>query len=421
MNCAEALRFLERRQETRWKLGLERIEGLVTGLGRPQRGFPSIHVAGTNGKGSVCAMLDSILRASGRRVGLFTSPHLVTPRERIRIDGQPIPPQDFARILTQVRAAEREEASYFELVTAAAFLYFKECEVDIAVFETGLGGRLDATNVLRPVLSVITSIDIDHTLHLGSTTEAIAREKAGIIKPEVPCLCGAESFSAVEVFRRRARTLGSRFVSVKPRAKTVEARWRQGTQTFETDGRRYELALLGAAAARNAAFTLAAADELRRLGFAIKEEDAARGLAELTWPARFQVLPQVGGRTMILDGAHNLAAMEAFVDTWKASPWRDEATIIFGVLEDKDYAGMIRALAPYAKRVVAAQVDSRRALSPDVIAKHFQAAGVHSVETAHTPRRAIERWLASEYSVAAVLGSFYLVGSVLDRVEEVVV
>ncbi len=156
MNYDEALAFLDRRQETRWKLGLSRIESLVAALGDPQKDFPSVHVAGTNGKGTFCALLASILRASGRRVGLFASPHLVGPDERIRVDGRKIPPADLARMLTAARDAESEEASYFELMTAAAFLYFKEQEVDIAVIEVGLGGRLDATNVLRPALSVIT-------------------------------------------------------------------------------------------------------------------------------------------------------------------------------------------------------------------------------------------------------------------------
>ncbi|MFH1725698.1 MAG: folylpolyglutamate synthase/dihydrofolate synthase family protein [Elusimicrobiota bacterium] len=422
MTYREALRFLEERQETRWKLGLSRIQGLLAALGDPQDGLACVHVAGTNGKGTFAALLAEVLRAAGLRVGLFTSPHLREPLERIRVDGEAVPPGEFGRLIARARAAEPERASYFELVTAAAFLCFRERKVDVAVIEVGLGGRLDATNVLkRPLLSVITSIAIDHASHLGHTLAAIAGEKAGIVKRGVPCLCGGIAPEALAVIRERVRASGARMIEPRPGLRTVAARWEEGVQELETpEGRRLSLRLLGEAAARNASLALAAVAELRAQGLRIPEEAVARGFSEVRWPCRFEVVripaPKEGypGRAVVLDGAHNPAAMEAFLSTWSGSPWsRQETVFIVGLLRDKGYAEIARMLAPFARHVVATQPPSPRALKADDLARALRAAGCQDVAVEPDPEAAWRAWERSAASAGVVCGSFYLLGGIL--------
>ncbi len=255
--------------------------------------------------------------------------------------------------------------------------------------------------------------------HLGTTLEAIAREKAGILKPDVPCLCAAEQPEALAVIRARARGIGAPLTAVRPRGKTVETDWDEGRQEFEADEVRRSLGLLGRAAARNAALVLLAVKELGKVGFDVDKDAVARGLAEVDLPGRFQVLPLDVVKTLILDGAHNLSAMRAFVSTWRACPWKKDAVFIFGALKDKDYEGMIRLFAPYAHRVIATRPQSRRALSPEVISMLLRSLGVEEVETAPNVRAALKRWRASGARVGVVLGSFYLVGEVLARQEKV--
>ena len=419
MNFVQALELLERRQETRWKLGLGRAESLLKTLGNPQNDVPVVHVAGTNGKGSFCAMLSSVLEASGRRVGLFTSPHLIGPRERIRIDGKSISEEDFAQAITAVQDAETEDASYFEMVTAAAFLHFRRVGADIAVVEVGMGGRLDATNTIsRPLLSVITSIDIDHAKHLGATPTDIAKEKAGIIKPDVPCLIGPDNREAQNVIRGRAEALNSKWSLPGPSPRAAEVFWQEGAQDIEAGGVRYRLGLLGAPAVKNAGLVLTAVDLLRKQNIGIPQEAVEKGLSRVRWPGRFEVQAAAGGRTLVLDGAHNPAAMEAFVKTWRACPWSEDAMIIFGVLKDKDYVAMIQRLAPYASRVVATSPRSPRSLSAAQAVMHFRAAGCVGVQSAPDAGRAIKAWHDSKIPHCAVVGSFYLVGEVLERVSE---
>ncbi|MEK7745730.1 MAG: Mur ligase family protein, partial [Elusimicrobiota bacterium] len=228
---AATLRFLDSRGETRWDLGLSRIRGLLGRMGDPQDAVPSIHVAGTNGKGTVCAFLASILKESGLRTGLYTSPHLLDVRERVAVDGKPVPARAFAAAVDAARRAERDPATYFELLTAAAFHHFREAGAEIAVVETGLGGRLDATNALAsPLLTVITSIGLDHTDHLGKTLSAIADEKAGILKRGVPCLCGEGAPEPLSRIRRRAGEAGAPLTQARVRLETVATDWNLGRQ-----------------------------------------------------------------------------------------------------------------------------------------------------------------------------------------------
>ncbi len=412
MNFEAALRFLEGRQETRWKLGLSRIQGLLGALGRPQRGLRCVHVAGTNGKGSFAAILSSIFQAAGLRTGLFTSPHLASPRERIKVDGEMISEEDFARLMERVRAAEPEEASYFELVTAVGFLYFRERGVDAAVVEVGLGGRLDATNVIeKPLLSVITSIALDHTKHLGGTLAEIAGEKAGILKPGVPCLCGETKTEPLSVIESRADEVGARFVHRPPEFRVASTDWDTGCQRVEIFGKERTLSLLGKSAARSAALAVEAVSLLPDLN--IREDAIERGFVRSVWPARFEIR-RFEDRTFILDGAHNPEAMAAFAETYHASPWKGEASsFVVGVLKDKDYRAMLKNLVGCSTRFVATQPDSPRALPARELARAIREADPNAVvDVEADPKKALA--IGNE-KVKAVVGSLYLIGEILPE------
>ncbi len=416
MDYPEALAFLDGRQETRWKLGLGRIEALLAALGDPHDGLPAVHVAGTNGKGSFCALLAAALSGAGLKVGLYTSPHLNAPTERIRIGGKEIAQDDFARLIARVRSREPEESTYFELVTAAAFLHFRLERVDAAVIEAGLGGRLDATNALKkPLLTVVTSIAYDHTQHLGTTLKAIAAEKAGILKEGARFLCGEEDPLPRGVLAARARAVGAKIRSAPAALRRLSEDWEHGRQTAETPGgTRVTVPLLGDAALANAALAIAALDELRAEGLELPEGPALAGLAAARWPARFQVLPGPGGKRLVVDGAHNEAALEAFAATWKRSPFsKPDPLIVMGVLADKDWQRLARLAAPLAGRFIATQPPSPRALPAEELAEALRSAGARSVRAEPEPEAALAAWRADRAPGGAVIGSFYLAGRAL--------
>jgi len=421
----QALEFLESRRETRWSLGLTRIRAIVERLGGPHRAYPCVHVAGTNGKGSFCALLASALRQAGLRTGLYTSPHLCEVTERIQVDGLPIAPADFGRAVAAVREAETEPATYFEAVTAAAFHHFREAGVEAALIETGLGGRLDATNVIEdPLLTVITSIGFDHMEHLGSTLASIAAEKAGILK-RGPCLCADVPEEASSSIRRRAAETGCEVVPAAAALKTLSVDWRGARQEVEAPFGQCVLNLLGAAAVRNAGLAVDAAEILRRAGLRIPADALAAGFERVAWPGRFQVIPmgrvrpEFEGRTLILDGAHNPQALEAFLSTWSDSPYsRERATFIVGMLRDKDHESMTRLLAPHAREALAARPDSPRALDPKLLCRALQAQGAGMLGTAQTTRQALLTWLRRGSPVGVVCGSFYLVGGALRALRD---
>lgn len=413
MDYAAALSFLDGRQETRWKLGLERIEGLLASVGEPHEGLGAIHVAGTNGKGSFCAMLASALTGSGLKTGLYTSPHLASPCERISIDGKRIAEADFARHILRLKACEPEEATYFELLTAAAFLHFRQERVDAAVVEVGLGGRLDATNVLRsPLLTVVTSIGYDHVEHLGDTLEKIAAEKGGILKGGAPFLCGEEDPLPKGVLAARARAVGARLRSAPRPLRRLSEDWERGRQEAETvGGTRVSVPLLGDAALKNAALVLAALEELRTKGLKIPEGRALAGLAAARWPARFEVRRLAGAKTLVVDGAHNPAAMEAFAATWRRSPFfHGDPLIVIGVLADKDWERLSSLAAPLAGRFLATTPPSPRALPAERLAVALRRAGAREVGVVPDPAGVLALLSADQGGAAALIGSFYLAG-----------
>lgn len=339
----EALAWLYGTQRFGIKLGLENVQRLLRELNVPGKDQRIIHVAGTNGKGSACAMIDSICRAANHRTGLFTSPHLVTYRERIRVNGEMIAPDEVARGLSALRETIREwdpHPTFFEITTALALDHFKKKECEVIVLETGLGGRLDATNALLPVVSVITPVGYDHEKWLGHTLELIAGEKAGIIKPRVPVVSAKQEAAAENVIRARASECDAPLEFV--------------TEPYAAS----PVGLAGTHQRQNAAIAVAA---LRSGGVAVSEDAIQRGLAAIDWPARFQRWDE----RIIIDGAHNPAGALVLAKTWREQFGDDRATIILAVLQEKDVAGIYRALAPIAKRFILPPIRSERALPPN--------------------------------------------------------
>jgi dihydrofolate synthase/folylpolyglutamate synthase len=343
VNYGEAVAWLYGTQRFGIKLGLENVQRLFRELNVPGKDQRVIHVAGTNGKGSVCAMIDSICRAANHRTGLFTSPHLITYRERIRVNGEMIAPDEVAAGLSALRETIQTwdpHPTFFEITTALALDHFKKKECEVIVLETGLGGRLDATNAVTPIVSVITPIGYDHEKWLGHTLEAIAGEKAGIIKPRVPVVSAKQEAAAENVILARASECDAplEFV-VEPYAMS-------------------SVALVGTHQHQNAALAIAA---LRSGGVAVSEDAVDRGLAKIDWPARFQRWDE---RT-IIDGAHNPAGAQVLAQTWREQFGNDRATIILAVLREKDVTGICRALAPIAERFILPAIRSERALPPN--------------------------------------------------------
>jgi len=342
-----ALAWLYSLQRFGIKLGLENIRRLLTEQHVDLRDGTVIHVAGTNGKGSVCAMIDSILRAQNYRTGLFTSPHLITFRERIRVNGEMVSEDAAANGLTTIRDLVHgwdPHPTFFEVTTALALKYFSEAKIDIVILETGLGGRLDATNAIQSDVSVITSIDFDHEKWLGESLREIASEKAGIIKPNVPVVCGRQRPVAEEVIRTRA------------------AECEAPLQFVNDSYQRTPVGLSGEYQKQNAALAIAA---LRAAKIDIDDSSIARGLATVDWPTRFQRWDD----RIVIDGAHNPAAARVVAQTWRESFGDQRASLILAILSDKDLRGIYEALAPIATCVFLPKIRSERAASPKDLAR----------------------------------------------------
>lgn len=373
--------------EPRWlesRLGLERIRELLDRLGRPQDQLKFVHVAGTNGKGSTCAFLASMLQAAGYRTGLFTSPYLVTFEERIRVDGEDITLDD----LTEVTLAVREQAeampdhpTEFELMTAVALLHFARQGCDIVVLEVGLGGRLDSTNVIdAPEVAVIARIGLDHTKLLGNTLAAIASEKAGIVKPGTPVVSWPQEPEALAVIERVAATCGDSLTTPDFDQLVMGAvDWDAPdgpTRPFSYEGLELRTRLLGSYQPANAALAVEAVKALRTRGWSVDDEAVRVGVANTVWPGRFEVVAAGEGEpTIVVDGGHNPQGARALVDSLDdVFPGR-KAVFIVGVLEDKDYPAMLETVLPFASSFVCVTPDNPRALPAEKLARAIRWTG----------------------------------------------
>ncbi len=422
----DAEQFLEHLQTSGIKLGLENTARLLAALDNPQRDLRVVHVAGTNGKGSVCAMIAAALTQAGYRTGLFSSPHLVTVRERFQIDGRAIDTDTFTSLICELRtkaAALFDETShsptYFEFITALALEYFRQAAVDFAVVEVGMGGRLDSTNLVTPLVSVITTIAHDHTGPLGDSMAAIASEKAGIIKPHVPIVCGETGATAVEAIEavataqqapiyRRGHDFDVANV-VLPAATGDGPLPRQSCQVSWRDHRAHlEIRLPGQHQAENAATAFATLQVLRQQGIKLPSEAVVTGIGGAKWPGRFDQRP--GG--IIIDVAHNPAALTRSLQLLEQLYPGRRWLVLFSVMQDKLWPEMLAALAPYLSGVILAPLAYERAVPPEVIRTHLHATQADlEVTIADSMQDGVAR--LQHHGGGLVIGSVFLAGAVL--------
>lgn len=398
MTYAEALAHLQSLRQFGFQPGLETTRRLAAAVGAPQDGLRFIHVAGTNGKGSTCAFIEAIQRAAGRRTGLYTSPHLVRFGERIQVDRQPIPDADLARLVARLRSATPAgmEPTFFEFTTVVALMWFAEQAVDVVVWETGLGGRLDATNIVEPLASVITSVGLDHQQVLGGTIGAIAAEKAGIIKPGVPVVTSADAPDALAVIGHRAKELDCHCVVV-------------GTSAV---GRLSTPVSLAGPHQRLNAATAAATCRLLRTFLPVSDEQIAGGLARTVWAGRMQRLER-GSGTWLLDGAHNPDGIAAFRRTLGEEFPGSHPTLVVGMLRDKAWKEMLAELAKVAGRFVVSPVASTRTVGAEELRDALKELRCNRpVRVVGSAAEAVKA--ASADPFVAVTGSLYFIGEVME-------
>ncbi|MBZ5498108.1 MAG: bifunctional folylpolyglutamate synthase/dihydrofolate synthase [Acidobacteriia bacterium] len=428
MNYSQVLNLLSQRgNEVRGiHLGLHRIAAIMHALGNPHEGYAVLHIAGTNGKGSVAAMSEAILRAAGWKTGLYTSPHLEKLEERIRVSGRNIPARTFTRLAIQVFKTEEElwsrneldmRLTYFEFLTACAFLHFAMEKVDVAVIEVGLGGRLDATNIVNPQACIITGISFDHQNLLGSTLAEIAAEKAGIIKAGVPVISGCRVPEAKRVIRAKARRATASLMEIDRdcRVHVVGERGSSVTVDLRTPRhhyRRLPLALAGLHQARNAALAVAGAEALD--AFPVRIADVKHGLASTHWPGRLD--EYFAGRRTLLEGAHNAEGARALRNHLLRCE-DSEIHLVFGVLGDKDIPTIGRLLFPLAESIHLTPVANSRSAQPaDIAAAHSRfRSRMRAYGNAPAALRAA--WdVCPRNGLVVVTGSLYLVGELLPLV-----
>ena len=381
MNYEEALEYIHGVSWTFCKPGLERISALCEKLGNPEKKLRFVHVAGTNGKGSFCSMLDSVLRAAGYKVGLYTSPYIREFNERMRVDGKNIDNDVLADITTRVRPiadSMTDKPTEFELITAIAFQYFYEAGCDVVVLEAGMGGRLDSTNVIRdPLLSVITGIALDHVDYLGDTVEKIAAEKAGIIKDNAPILYGGEDMAAHAVIKGAADARGSKFYDIDYSEIENLSSDLSGTSYDFGDHKDIKIKLLGLYQPKNSALVLRAIDILRNRGLNIPENAVKEGLIAAKWQARFEIISH--DPLVIFDGAHNPQGIESATLSIKHYFKNEKIYVLTGVLRDKDHKYIASKLSEIAERAFTLTPDSPRALSAEDYAGELRDEGVKAM------------------------------------------
>lgn len=401
MTYAEAIQFLYGLQMFGANFGLENMFKLAALAGNPQEKLRFIHVAGTNGKGSTCAMLESIYRAAGLRVGLFTSPHLVSFRERIQVNRQLIPEGEVVRLVEELRAANQDnETTLFEFATMMALKFFAEQKCDLVIWETGLGGRLDATNIVTPLASVITNIALDHQQWLGDTLEKIAAEKAGIIKPAVPVITAVDEPEALAVVEKVAGEKKSRLTKVGKSS---------------TGNLQLATPLIGDHQKMNAALAFATVEALRNQ-VPVAVEKICEGLATVNWPGRLQLIQEPSGRKILLDGAHNLAGAEML----RISLGKDfsgvRPALILGMLTDKSWPEICRLLSPLAARILTVPVASKRTAAAIELTEFLRALNP-ALEVATLKSLAAALNACKEEPFVVITGSLYLVGEALEQLE----
>ncbi len=417
MTYSSAIEYLYGLQKHGIKLGLETMRTLLDRLGHPERRFKSLHIGGTNGKGSTAAMAAAMLQAAGYRVGLYTSPHLVDFRERIRVNQAMIAEAQVAELTDRLQASVPSglTPTFFELTTAMALLHFAESDVDVAVLEVGLGGRFDATNVVEPEACAITTIALDHQEHLGSTETAIAFEKAGIIKPGVPVVVGRIDGPAWDVIRKTAADRGAPLARLGEDFRTTAT----GSNEFSYRGHSRQLngltsALIGRHQLDNAACAVALLDAVEGRGISVQDEAVRRGLKSVPWEGRLEVVER--GPVLLLDGAHNPAAAHVLAEylmEWRAARPESRVILVLGMMRDKDSIRFVEPLRQLVSEVVLTQVDMARSAS---VQELREAVGTqfpqYHVASSAADALVLAKALATAQDLICVTGSLMLVGEV---------
>lgn len=419
MDYKETIDYIHNRSRFNSGKGLDRIKQLLKELGDPQLSLKCIHIAGTNGKGSTTAMISSVLIAQGYKVGMFTSPYLEEFEERIQINGTNIPKIRLCEIMTKVAEAQKvidpmgcDTPTEFEIITAAMFLYFQEENIDYAVIEVGLGGRLDPTNIIIPLVAVITSISFDHMALLGNSLEEITGEKAGIIKRQVPVISYPQQKQAADVIDRVAAEENSRLIMVKEDSAellNIEDKYQVVKISTEKASYTVSLSLLGKVQIYNCAVVIHTIEALMDLGVKISEKAIYEGLKKVTWKGRMEIM-----RTnpyVLLDGAHNIDGIEKLAESIDIYFKYNNLYLIIGILEDKQLEAMLEIITPKAKKVIAVSPNSFRAESADklrdrILKFNAEAFAINSYEEA--VKYAMS--LCNDEDLLVICGSLYMVG-----------
>jgi dihydrofolate synthase/folylpolyglutamate synthase len=426
MDYEEAIEYLYNLKIYGMSLGLERIEFLLKSLGSPHKNMKAIHVGGTNGKGSVCAMLSSILSSAGYKVGLFTSPHLLEFEERIRINGEPILKEKLCSLVerlkpiasSMVAEGDFEHPTFFEIATAMAFLHFNDEDVDFAVLEVGLGGRLDATNVISPLVSVITSVSLDHTHVLGTTLGEVAGEKAGIIKEGIPVVCGIEQEEIIKMIENTCQKKKCQVLFSKNQAGYNVKETTIDYQKFDIDlnGSHYtdlKIPLLGEHQLRNAQIVIMIIELLKGMGVEIKEKDLREGFEKTKWPGRLEIIQK--DPFIILDCAHNPSGMKSLGSVINNMFGHPKKILVMGIMRDKDIPGIVKEAGSFADLIIITRPKFERAAEPELIlnwAKKY----CEDVKIIHNVAEAVNHAISTANSDDAVIisGSIFNVGEAME-------
>jgi dihydrofolate synthase/folylpolyglutamate synthase len=412
---AEELGYLFGLQKYGIKFGLSQTSNLLRSFGNPQEGRVFVHIGGTNGKGSVASFLASILKEAGLRVGLFTSPHLVRFTERFRINDREMGRDQARDLIAELRSrfSGAEPPTFFEAVTAMALVHFARQKTDLDILEVGMGGRLDATNVVRPALSMITNISLEHQEFLGDRLLDVAREKAGIIKPGVPLVTGARQRGVLELFERTCREKGSPFYRL---GRDLRCR-RTGTglscRGLGLNLKRLRLSLAGEHQARNAGMAVAGAGLLRDAGYTIPDRDIENGLIKTRWTGRMQIISR--DPLVVLDGAHNPAAIKALTSSIRSGFSYRRLILVLGIMADKNAEGMLSGALPAADRAIFTRPVYSRALDPDELQRRSRSWAVSGTAVQELPRAlrlALDE--ADREDLVLVTGSLFTVGEALS-------
>jgi len=428
MNYQQALSYIFGLQRFGIKLGLENITSLLDFVGNPHLKFKSIHIAGTNGKGSVAAMLESILCEAGYKTGLFTSPHLIDFRERVRVCGKKMEKRFILSFVKNIREEiDKNNYTFFEVNTALAFSYFAEKKVDIAVVETGLGGRLDSTNVINPEIAIITKISIDHSQQLGNTLPQIAWEKGGIINKGVPTLVVDQNKEVLDVFKTLCAEKKSQFITTKDVCKwnINKASLSGSVFSLSSDSKEFKdlkINLAGKHQVLNAVTSVCGCEQLRKKGWNITDQAIRNGLSQIDWRGRLEILRK--RPLLMIDVAHNPEGIGVLVDSLKKLIPEKNIIFLFGVVEGKDYPKMLKRLSDYAFFIVLTQPSYQKGLDVSLLEKEIRR--IHRIKKQKASHLAVPK-IEDAYKFAltkaglkdavCVTGSHFLVGELLEHLE----